>query len=58
MADNRKFVCVDCNHQWEVPYGTSERGREMQCPKCGGNNIHRVDYGGRGRGPGGGRRGK
>lgn len=40
MADTlkRKFKCPDCNHEWEVPYGT---GRPRECPKCKSKNIHR-----------------
>jgi len=50
----RKFRCYDCENEFEVPYGTGGMGRQMKCPKCGGNNVHRVDSGpraGRGRGP-------
>ncbi len=48
----RKFVCLDCKKEWEVPYGT---GRPQACPQCGSGNIHRhpEDRGGfgkRGRG--------
>jgi predicted DNA-binding protein (UPF0251 family) len=47
----RKFRCADCEHTWEVPYGT---GRPAECPSCKGVNFHRA---GGGRGFGGGRRG-
>ena len=50
----RKFRCYDCGNEWEVPHGTGGMGRQMKCPQCGSNNIHRVDSGprsGRGRGP-------
>ncbi len=50
----RKFMCFDCGHEWEEPYGT---GRPEACPKCGSPNIRRVDAG-RGRGKGGGGRGR
>ncbi len=54
----RKFKCYDCGNEFDVPYGTGGMGRQMKCPKCGSNNIHRVDSGpgagrgGTGRGPG------
>lgn len=38
MPAMRKFQCSDCNHSWEVAYGT---GRPVQCPLCKGKNIHR-----------------
>jgi uncharacterized protein len=40
MAQKRMFQCSDCEHSWEVPFGT---GRPAACPKCGGNNLHRSD---------------
>lgn len=46
----RKFKCYDCQHTWELPYGT---GRPDSCPSCKGENIHRAE--GFGRGPGKGR---
>ena len=60
MTTQRKFKCYACNHEWEVPYGSGQSGRQMLCPKCGSSNIHRIDAGGfgrgRGSGQGGGRR--
>ncbi|MBU0482653.1 MAG: DUF134 domain-containing protein [Proteobacteria bacterium] len=35
----KKFRCLECKHEWEVPYGT---GRPEACPSCSGNNIHRA----------------
>ena len=47
----RKFKCSDCQHSWELPYGT---GRPDTCPSCKGENIYRAEgWGGspgRGRG--------
>jgi transcription elongation factor Elf1 len=59
MAQERKFKCYDCNHEWGVPSGTGVSGREMTCPKCGSSNIHRAPAGkmGQGRGRGGSGRG-
>lgn len=37
-SDNRSFVCYDCKHTFDVPFGT---GRPGKCPNCGSNNIHR-----------------
>ena len=43
MAAMRRFTCYDCNHTFEVPYGTGGSGRTMECPECGGTNIHRAE---------------
>ena len=50
MAKNlmRQFKCEECNHIWEVPFGTGERGIDMKCPKCGSKIIHRIDQAGHG----------
>ena len=37
MAAMRKFKCYDCQHSWELPYGT---GRSENCPSCKSGNIH------------------
>ena len=48
MAEMRRFGCLDCQHTWELPYGT---GRPSECPTCRGKSIHRTDeHRGRGRG--------
>jgi predicted DNA-binding protein (UPF0251 family) len=39
MVNQREFLCSDCQHQWQVPYGT---GRPAACPKCQSRNIHRA----------------
>jgi predicted DNA-binding protein (UPF0251 family) len=31
MASMRNFSCYDCQHSWELPYGT---GRPGNCPSC------------------------
>jgi hypothetical protein len=55
MARQRTFQCRDCQHRWDVPYGT---GRPTACPGCGGTQFCRVDGEGAGRGQrGSGRRG-
>ncbi len=36
----RKFKCFDCQHEWEIAFGT---GRPDKCPKCGSTNLHRVN---------------
>jgi predicted DNA-binding protein (UPF0251 family) len=38
MASMRKFMCDDCQHVWELAFGT---GRPQQCPKCQSSNLHR-----------------
>ena len=40
MAAMRKFKCDECQHSWELPYGT---GRPGGCPSCKGGNIHRAE---------------
>jgi predicted DNA-binding protein (UPF0251 family) len=39
MASMRKFSCYNCQHSWELPYGT---GRPGNCPSCKSGNIHRA----------------
>lgn len=39
MAVMRKFMCHECQHSWELPYGT---GRPENCPSCKSGNIHRA----------------
>ncbi len=40
MPPKRLFQCFDCEHVWEVPFGT---GRPQSCPQCGGVNFGRAD---------------
>ena len=40
MAAMRKFRCSDCQHAWDLPYGT---GRPENCPSCKSGNIHRAE---------------
>jgi uncharacterized protein len=40
MASMRKFMCSNCKHTWELPYGT---GRPQDCPSCKSVNIHRAE---------------
>jgi predicted DNA-binding protein (UPF0251 family) len=40
MASMGKFKCYDCEHTWELPYGT---GRPENCPSCKSGNIHRAE---------------
>lgn len=54
MAAKRTFTCADCEHSWDLAFGT---GRPQACPKCGSRNIHRSDSGRGNWGQGGGRRG-
>ncbi len=42
MASLRKFECYDCQHSWDLPYGT---GRPPNCPSCKSGNIYRTDEG-------------
>ena len=40
MASTRKFRCDECQHSWDLPYGT---GRPEGCPSCKGRNIRRAE---------------
>lgn len=58
MSDNmeiKKFLCGNCKKTIEIPRGTP---KPEVCPHCGAPaaNIHRIDEGGRGLGPGKGQR--
>ncbi|HHV61785.1 MAG TPA: DUF134 domain-containing protein [Firmicutes bacterium] len=44
----RRFQCRACTHEFEVPFGTGQRGIEMVCPRCGAQQVHRIDQGGHG----------
>lgn len=35
----RKFMCSDCKHEWDEPYGT---GRP-KCPECESTNVRRLN---------------
>jgi predicted DNA-binding protein (UPF0251 family) len=39
----RQFQCGVCRHVWEAPFGTGQSGRDMQCPSCQSDSIHRTD---------------
>jgi predicted DNA-binding protein (UPF0251 family) len=39
MPEMRNFRCHECQHPWELPYGT---GRPSECPSCKSMNIHRA----------------
>jgi uncharacterized protein len=60
MAETRTFKCDDCEHSWQIPFGTERPG---ECPQCQSKNIHRAEEerggrrGRRGGGAGGGGRG-
>jgi predicted DNA-binding protein (UPF0251 family) len=55
MADMRTFQCADCEHVWEVPFGT---GRPAGCPSCQSKSFQRAQEVavGQAGGQGGGRR--
>lgn len=38
ITDERVFACINCNHKWQMPFGT---GRPNQCPKCLSSSIQR-----------------
>jgi predicted DNA-binding protein (UPF0251 family) len=38
MSDQRNFICLDCGHTFQSPFGTS---RPSQCPSCNSINVRR-----------------
>jgi uncharacterized protein len=42
VETERTFACLECNHQWQEPYGT---GRPQNCPSCQGSSLRRADAG-------------
>ena len=38
MDSMRTFVCLECKHEWQIPFGT---GCPDKCPECESRNIHR-----------------
>lgn len=42
VMETRILNCVDCQHRWQVPFGT---GRPAECPACHGRNFHRAASG-------------
>jgi uncharacterized protein len=52
ITSARKFKCDDCQHSWELPYGT---GRPVNCPSCNSENIYRAKSFDGGSGKSGGR---
>jgi len=50
VVPKRTFVCSDCRHSWQVPYGAPRPGC---CPACSSRNLHRSPEERDGRGPGG-----
>ncbi len=48
VIPKRKFKCLDCGHEFEEPFGKPRW--MLKCPKCGSENIVRVDAPAGGRG--------
>jgi len=44
----REFRCRACGREFEVPFGTGQRGVEITCPRCGAGEVHRTDQNGHG----------
>ena len=40
MAEQRTFRCGDCEHEWQLPFGT---GRPSGCPQCQSKNFRRAE---------------
>lgn len=39
MAEQRTFRCGDCQHEWQLPFGT---GRPSECRQCQSKNFGRA----------------
>lgn len=50
MPAVRRFKCIACGHEFEVPFCNGQRGRDMVCPGCGKGPVSRVGNEGAGRG--------
>lgn len=44
----RRFRCGACAHEFDVPFGTGQRGIEVKCPDCNTQAVHRIDERGHG----------
>jgi DNA-directed RNA polymerase subunit RPC12/RpoP len=40
MAEQRTFRCSDCEHEWQLPFGT---GRPSECPQCQSKIFRRAE---------------
>lgn len=40
MTAKRTFKCHDCEHEWQVAFGTT---RPEECPSCKSKNFHRAE---------------
>jgi hypothetical protein len=41
MRSTRQFLCVDCEHTWEIAFGAQ---RPTVCPRCGSPCIGRLTW--------------
>ena len=42
LSATRQFRCLDCRHEWPLPFGT---GRPSGCPECHSRKLRRLDGG-------------
>ena len=54
MPSVRRFTCIACGHEFEVPFCNGQRGRDMTCPNCGQGTVCRASSGKQGGGRGSG----
>lgn len=40
-----RFRCGVCRHEFEVPFGTGQRGWETVCPECNAPQVYRIEPG-------------
>ncbi len=40
MAEQRTFLCLECGHEWQLPFGT---GRPAECQECHSTSIRRAE---------------
>lgn len=41
MEMGREYQCTVCQYVFQIPYGTTNKGRRVPCPKCG-EEAHRT----------------
>lgn len=45
MPQVRRFKCAVCGHEFEMPFGTGQRGADLACPNCGKGPVRRINGG-------------
>ncbi|UNC93281.1 DUF134 domain-containing protein [Candidatus Contubernalis alkaliaceticus] len=40
---SRHIFCKSCDFQWQAPFGSGDRARDMSCPRCSKRSVSRED---------------